>query len=275
MVVGPGVIEAAWRDVLDLWMDWLRSASKPETTLYLREYQMRRFAADHASLDPLALTLDQIASWLGAFDWAVETRRSYRAAIRSFYHWAHITGKVLADPAALLPTITPPITYPRPAPEAVFRHALSSAPDRVLLMLELGGFCGLRRAEIAQVSTVDLEQDLDGWSLRVHGKGRRDRPVPLLPGLAVQLRKMPSGYLFPGQISGHLSPSYVGKLMSAALPEGWTAHSLRHRFSAKFYENERDIRATQEVLGHASVVTTQRYTPVPSGTLRRAIQSVA
>lgn len=256
-------------------MGFLRSASKPPTTLYLREYQMRRFAADHAEINAWAVTLDMLATWLGAFDWAVETRRSYRAALRSFYHWAHITGRITIDPAALLPPIKPPIAQPRPAPETVFRESLMRAGDRVQLMLELAGFGGLRRAEIAVCHSRDLVPDLDGWSLCVHGKGRRERKVPLLDFLSVKLRKLPIGYVFPGEVGGHLSPAYVGKLMSAALPDGWTAHSLRHRFSAKFYENERDIRATQEVLGHASVVTTQRYTPVPAGTMRRAIQSVA
>lgn len=263
-----------WAKSIAGWVGFLRSASKPATTLYLREYQMRRFAADHTHARPWLLTLDDITKWLGAFDWAVETRRSYRAAIRSFYHWGHITGKILADPAAMLPPIRPPIVQPRPAPEVVFRESIAHAQPRVRLMLELAGFGGLRRAEIAVCHSDDVTLDLDGWSLRVHGKGRRERSVPLLDPLSVQLRKRPAGWVFPGNVNGHLSPAHVGKLMSAALPEGWTAHSLRHRFSARFYENERDIRATQEVLGHASVVTTQRYTPVPSGTMRRAIQSV-
>lgn len=266
---------SAWRDLIETWVGFLRSASKPKGTLYLREYQMRRFAAAHGVVHPWAVDLDTIAAWLGSFDWAVETRRSYRSAIRGFYHWGHITGRITMDPAALLPSIKPPIAQPRPAPEMVFRQSVMRADERVQVMLELAGFGGLRRAEIAAVHTRDLMLDLDGWSLCVHGKGRRERPVPLLDWLAVKLRKAPEGYLFPGRIDGHLSPAHVGKLMSAALPDGWTAHSLRHRFSAKFYENERDIRATQEVLGHASVVTTQRYTPVPAGTMRRAIQSVA
>ena len=68
---------------------------------------------------------------------------------------------------------------------------------------------------------------------------------------------------------------YVGKLMSRALMAGWSAHSLRHRFAGLAYSVERDIRAVQELLGHASVRTTQIYTPVPSGALRTAVRGAA
>ncbi|WP_022899139.1 tyrosine-type recombinase/integrase, partial [Humibacter albus] len=76
--------------------------------------------------------------------------------------------------------------------------------------------------------------------------------------------------LFPGRVDGHLSAAYVSKLISRALPEGVTAHPLRHRFASRAYAAERDIRAVQELLGHASVATTQIYTAVPDAALRRA-----
>lgn len=266
---------AQWQDALEAWILFLRATSKPETTIYLRQYQMRRFAHDHKDTLPWAVTLDHMLAWLGAFQWAPETRRSYRATLRSFYHFGHITGRIATDPAALLPTITPPITESRPAPEEFFRAAIRQATPRVRLMVELAGFVGMRRGEVAVAHRDDVQPDLEAWSMLVHGKGRRERMVPLLPGLALELRSMPPGYLFPGQIDGHLSPHYVGKLISATLPDGWAAHSLRHRFSNKFFEAERDLRALQGALGHASVSTTQRYTRVPSGAIRRGVGNVA
>lgn len=264
-----------WQDSLEAWLLFLRATSKPETTIGLREYQMRRFARDHRDTPPWAVTLDQMLAWLGSFTWAPETRRSYRASLRSFYHYGHVTGRISADPAALLPSITPPLTESRPAPEIYFREAMRQATPRVCLMVEMAGFAGLRRGEIAVARREDVEEDLDGWSILVHGKGRRERRVPLLPNLARELRAMPAGYLFPGQISGHLSPHYVGKLISSVLPDGWAAHSLRHRFSNKFFEGERNIRATQKVLGHASIATTQRYVRVSEDAIRRGIGGVA
>lgn len=264
-----------WQEALGSWALYLRSASKPATTLGLREYQMLRFAKDHPDVLPWDVTLDHLTDWLGAFTWAPETRRSYRAALRSFYHWAHITGRVAVDPAALLPTVPVAPREPHPTPEAFFREALRCASPRVQIMVELGGFVGLRRGEICLVHSDDVEPDLGGEVLFVHGKGRRERRVPLLPGLARELRARPRGFIFPGAIDGHLSPHYVGKLISAMLPDGWSTHSLRHRFGSKFFEAERDLRATQTVLGHASVVTTQIYTKVPAGALWNGIGNVA
>lgn len=264
-----------WQDSLEAWVLFLRATSKPETTIYLRDYQMRRFARDHPDTPPWLITLDQMLAWLGSFNWAPETKRSYRASLRSFYHYGHITGRIAVDPAALLPSIPPPITESRPTPEIYFREAMRKAPPRVCLMVELAGFVGMRRGEIAVAAREDVEPDLEAWSMLIHGKGRRERIVPLLPGLARELRAMPSGYLFPGQIDGHLSPHYVGKLVSSVLPDGWAAHSLRHRFSNKFIEAERDLRALQTALGHASVATTQKYTRVPDSALRRGVGNVA
>lgn len=263
-----------WREAIDGWGSYLISGSKPSTTLYLRQYHLRRFADQHGHLDPWEVTVDDLTAWLASYEWAPETRRSYQGSLRSFFHWAHVSGRVSVDPAALLPTIKPPDAQPRPAPEEFFRDALRQATPRIAMMVELAGFAGLRRGEIAQASREDVEPDPGGWVLFVHGKGRRERRVPLLPGFARELRAAQTGYLFPGSIGGHLSAPYVGKLISSVLPDGWSAHSLRHRFSAKFYEHERDIRATQQVLGHASVVTTQRYTPVPAGALWRGMSNV-
>jgi integrase len=264
-----------------MWLLWLESSRKPATTLYLRGYHLRRFSQHHRDRSPWEITDDDAARWLTSFDWAVETTRSYLASLRSFYSWAHAKGLILANPIALLPAITPPAGKPRPAPEQVFRNALLTALQandrRLWLMLMLAGTEGLRRGEICQVHTNDVELDTadGGWNLRVHGKGRKIRIVPLIDELSREIRRMPPGFLFPGRIDGHLSPAYVGKLISAALPEGITAHPLRHRFAGKAYELERDIRAVQELLGHTSVRTTQIYTPVPVGALRSAVHAAA
>lgn len=265
-----------WREALEGWDSYLRSANQPASTLYLRSYQMGRFAKAHPQIAVADIDLDVLTTWLGSFTWSAETRRSYRAGLRGFFGWAHATGRTATNPAWLLPKITPPDPQPHPTPERFFVDALRQAPERVVRMVELAGFGGLRRGEIARTHTDWIEPDPDGsgWVLMVMGKGGKRRKVPLLPGLAADLRGLPKGYIFPGAIDGHLSPGYVGKLISGVLPDGWAAHSLRHRFGSKFYETERDIRATQEVLGHKSVRTTQIYTKVPAGALWRGMGNV-
>jgi integrase len=260
---------SAWQPPLDAWLGYL-SAARPASTLYLREYHLRRFAASHP--DPWAVDLDELGRWLGAHGWAPETRRSYRSSLRSFYQWARATGRLEADPTAELLPIRVPRGEARPAPDAVYRAAVASADDRVALMLELGRQAGLRRGEIARVHSGDVEADLVGWTLRVTGKGGVVRRVPMLDDLARRLRALPTGYAFPGQIDGHLSPAYVGKLMSRALDPGWTAHGLRHSFASAAHEaSGHDLPLTQSLLGHASIETTRRYVLVDDASKRAAV----
>ena len=137
-------------------------------------------------------------------------------------------------------------------------------------MLQLGRFAGLRRGEIARVQTDDVLDDV----LRVVGKGGRVRLVPLHPVLAGQLAGRPDGWLFPSREGGHLTPGAVGRIMSAALPAGWTPHTLRHRAGTDWYAVDRDLLAVQTLLGHDRPQTTQRYVQLPQDALRRAVLGV-
>nr|WP_231974795.1 tyrosine-type recombinase/integrase [Mycobacterium sp. E1747] len=148
---------------------------------------------------------------------------------------------------------------------------------RVLLMARLAGEAGLRRAEVAQVHTNDLIDHPEGPQLIVHGKGGKQRVVPITTSLAVEIAhaRPHGGFVFPGQIDGHVSPGHVGKLVSKAMPPGWSMHKLRHRFATRGYAGTGNLRAVQEALGHASVATTQRYTAVSSSEVRRVSEAAA
>lgn len=263
-----------WLPELLSYSDWMRAAGRPSSTLYLRGYHLRRLAIG-ARASPLDVTYDQLVEHLAAATWSSATRRSVQGTMRSFFGWLHASGRRADNPAALLPPVGAPHGRPRPAPESAVAIGLSLTDARVKLMVELASGAGLRCCEIAVVSTEHLVEDDDGWSLRVYGKGGKVRMVPLSDSLGAALRQAPAGYLFPGQIAGHLSAAYVSKLISRALPGDWTAHTLRHRFASRAYSADGDIRAVQELLGHASVVTTQIYTKVPDGALRRAVTAAA
>lgn len=119
-----------------------------------------------------------------------------------------------------------------------------------------------------------VARTMGGYSLRVRGKGEKVRVVPISSHLAGLILEH-DGPAFPGQIDGHLSAGYVSKLISRALPEGVTAHMLRHRFATKAYGASKNLRAVQELLGHASVATTQVYTAVDDDDLRTAAAAAA
>jgi site-specific recombinase XerD len=262
----------SWIEPLTLYLAWLVASGAPATSVKLRGYHLRRFA-HRTSLAPFDATLSNLVEYLAENQsWSPSTRRSHRTTLRAFYTWAHLVGHVTADPSYGLPKIPQTIGKPRPAPESAVKLGLETFDTRSRLMIRLAAQTGLRCCEIAVVSTTDLMEDLVGWSLLVHGKGDKQRVVPLSDALASAIKNAPAGYLFPGRIAGHLSAGHVSKLVSRALPEGVTAHPLRHRFASVAYVGTgHDILAVQELLGHSSVATTQIYTAVPSENLRRGV----
>ena len=167
------------------------------------------------------------------------------------------------------------VPTPRPCPEIAYREALARAGDRERVILRLAAEAGLRRAEVARVHSDDLIEDLEGWSLIVHGKGGRQRVVPLTDSLAAAVRSRGQGWAFPGGMDGHLSPRWVGKVVTRLLSGEATMHQLRHRFATRAYSVDRDVFTVQELLGHASPATTRRYVMVPRSALRDTVRAVA
>lgn len=166
---------------------------------------------------------------------------------------------------------------PRPAPEAAYSAALGAADARARVILRLAGEAGLRRAEIAAVERRDLLDDLCGTSLLIHGKGEKERIVPLSDSLAREVRRYIGRrrWLLPSPSGGHLTPRHVGKIATRLLPESWTLHTLRHRFATRTHAGTRDLIVVQRLLGHASVATTQRYVATSDEAMRRAVMIAA
>lgn len=266
-----------WSTAIEVWLVAQRAAGRPPTTVKLRAYQLERVGAAMLALGlgPWDVDGGELVAWVGAQGWAPETLRSFRSALRGFYRWGHGAGHVEVDPALALPSVTPARPNPRPTPEDEYRLALAKSDDRVRLMVRLAAELGMRRGEVARAHRGDLERDLTGWSLRVHGKGGKVRMVPVTDSLAAAIRRRGAGYLFPGNDGGHLSAPWVGRLVSRALPAAWAMHSLRHRFGTVAFSVDRDLLTVQALMGHASPVTTQRYVLVPDAALRRTVAAVA
>ncbi|WP_449279617.1 tyrosine-type recombinase/integrase [Leucobacter sp. GX0328] len=265
-----------WAALIVIWLDYLRSCDASAATVKLRGYQLRRLAVALPEVDPLEVGLDALASWLGGNDWSPQTRRSARSALRAFFGWMQMTGRRPDNPAlALRGRPVQPGTH-RPADEMSVRRIQGSSDRRLALMGKLASIEGLRAVEISRVHTDDVLEDLLGHSLIVHGKGGKTRTIPLDEALARELLDRPRGWIFPGRIDGHLSAPYVSKLLSRALPPGVTGHMLRHRAAGHYYRGtDWDLRATQKLLGHASVATTQVYTPARDDQMRRGIAAAA
>ena len=283
----PLPIPPAWAEALTGWLTHLRASAHQPGTIRTYRTWLVRVARTFAA--PELVTAEDLALFLSADDWTPETKRSVRATLRSFYRWAHAAGHVPHNPAADLAPVRVRRATPRPAPDSAVLAALAAADDRTRLALSLALFAGLRRAEVAALHT----RDITDHTIRVRGKGGDERLVPLHPTLAAALsaeldrrrRRMPAtgwstppeadGWLFPGANPGRpLSAHRMGAIIGDALPPGWTAHTLRHRFATQAYAATLDLRAVQELLGHSRPETTARYAAVPSGSLRAAVAAV-
>lgn len=273
-----------WALLLDEYETWMRAVGRSPRTVTLRAWQVRKLAADIGG-HPNAVTEDDLITWFACYpDWKPETRHSYRSGVCMFFDWAWKFGRIVGNPAAGLPVMPPGKAVPRPADELAWQEALRAADLRTTLILRLAGQAGLRRAEIARVHTRDLIEGSGGAQLIVHGKGNKKRLVPLSDGLAALIRlgaaghtpgSSPDGWLFPNGDGSHISPLWVGELTRRVLPAGVTLHMLRHMFASKAYRGSRNLRAVQQLLGHASIATTERYTAVDDDEMRAAAMAAA
>lgn len=274
----PKPVPTAWEEPIGMYLAAEAAAGRPRSTISTRKAHLER-TARVMRCAPADVNPARLVSWFGAqTEWAPETRRSYRTTLRSFFTWAHQVGLTASNPAVALPRVRAVKATPRPAPDLAWRVALASADRRTTLMIKLAGEAGLRRAEIAQIHTRDVINGSYGPQLLVHGKGNKERIVPISEELASMIRggaaghtpgSSKTGWLFPG-VDGHLSAPWVGKLMTRVLPDDWTAHTLRHRFATRAYRGTRNLRAVQLLLGHESVKTTEIYTAVEDYEMRAA-----
>lgn len=285
MPTSNSAVPPQWLALIALYAESLRAIGRPPTTIGLRKAQLSQMARA-LGCPPSEVTEDHILWWFGSKVWEKETRRSYRSAVRGFFAYLYEHGDIESDPAAKLKPIAIDTPQPRPAPDYAWDIAIRDATARVDLMARLAGEAGLRRGEVARVRTEDLDYSGAGPRLLVHGKGAKDRLIPISTTLADRIRAGAAGHtpgapakgwLFPTvRLTGdHLSPAAVGDLVSEVLPDGWTMHTLRHRFATRAYRATRNLRAVQILLGHASIATTQRYLAVDDDEMRAAMLGAA
>ncbi len=263
---------AAYRRDLDAWCDYLD-----------RRYGAGAWQVD--SVDRLTMR-----GFLAELDGRGLARRSIArtlSGIRSFYRWLHVQQGI--DVAAVRAVRLPRLPKRLPAHlrleqvAALFAHAEAVAEGgdldavRDLAVLELFYSSGLRLSELR---LLDLPQlDLLGDQVRVMGKGRKERIVPVGRRASLALRRYlavrdevthkPGAdrqAVFVGRqgrrVSAVTVQRRIHRLYQAIGAEGVTTHSLRHTFATHLLDHGADLRAVQELLGHASLSTTQLYTHV-------------
>jgi len=242
-----------------------------------------------------ALTRQELRGWLAFRQRAGLAKRSLArglSAVRSFYRWMHRDERVDVNPARAVgsPKLarTLPAYLDKTQADTLMTHAATRAMSgrftdvRNAAMVELFYSCGLRLSELRGIDQGDL--DLLSLQVKVRGKGRKERIVPVGEHaqravrnyLSVRDRlvshltgsrgvKVDRQALFLSERGRRISARAIHDAMSTlldAVSEGadLSTHSLRHTFATHMVDAGADLRAVQELLGHASISTTQIYT---------------
>ncbi|MDX1978937.1 MAG: tyrosine recombinase XerC [Bryobacteraceae bacterium] len=271
---------------IDDYLAELRRANVSAHTLRNYQSDYRQFAEyfspggaspEVQSMDPLA-----IREYLGHLyhrKLAPVSMRRKLAAVRSLFRFLHKNGVVRRNPAKLIRTPKAPQKLPKvPTEEQTNALIDGVAPEglnavRDLAVLELLYGCGLRVSELVGLNLADIDFT-ERW-LRVRGKGRKERQVPYGAKAAAAMdRYLPERHasageeaLFVGQQGQRLSDRTVRRTVkwyaTALLGDSSLhPHTLRHAFATHLLSDGADLRAIQELLGHAQLSTTQKYTQV-------------
>ncbi|MFK7879721.1 tyrosine recombinase XerC [Roseobacter sp.] len=293
------LISPAARDALEVWLSHqraLRGAAENTITAYQGDVTeflavITEYKAEQQGLAALSrLTVTDMRAWMAqARGSGIGARSMARklSAVKAFYRW--LAEREGFEPTAVLSIRAPKFQkkLPRPLAEDAARSLIDAiefqsdkpwvaARDVAVVTLLWG--CGLRISEALGLTGADAPlPDV----LRITGKGGKERVVPVIPAakasVSAYLRACPhpldaTGPLFKAVRGGALRPGAIQKVMARArmqlgLPASATPHALRHSFATHLLEAGGDLRAIQELLGHASLSTTQAYTAVDTARL--------
>ena len=293
------LISPAARDALQTWLSHqraLKGASENTIVAYSGDVAdflafMTEHSGAHQGLGALSkISVSDMRAWMARMRGAGVGARSLArklSAVKSFYRW--VAEREGFEPTAVLSARAPKFTrkLPRPLPEDAARdvidtvgsqstHPWVNARDVAVLTLLWG--CGLRISEALSLKGADAPL---ADTLRIVGKGGKERLVPVLPVAreAVQTylracphRVEPEAPLFRAIRGGPLVPRTIQSVMQTVrlqlgLPASATPHAMRHSFATHLLSAGGDLRAIQELLGHASLSTTQAYTSVDAARL--------
>ncbi len=293
------LISPAARDALQAWLDHqraLKGAAQNTITAYQGDVSeflafITRYTGERQGLAALArITVRDMRAWMAQVrSNGIGARSLARklSAVKAFYRW--LAEREGFEPTAVLSVRAPKFQkkLPRPLGEDAARSLIDvielqsekpwiGARDMAVVTLLWG--CGLRISEALGLKGADAPLP---EALRILGKGRKERVVPVVPAARAAVDTYlavcpfplePDQPLFRAVRGGPLGPGAIQKVMARArmqlgLPASATPHALRHSFATHLLDAGGDLRAIQELLGHASLSTTQAYTAVDTARL--------
>ena len=286
-----------WVAALGTWERWLvaRSAAPKTRRAYLADVsRLAEWASAH-ELAPEDVDHKRLRLFAGVLSERGASKATVArklASVRSFYRHLVDRGELEASPADLVTSPKREQYLPRVLKEEDVAALLDSIPASTPLelrdraMFELAYASGLRAEELTALDTGDA--DFDSEELRVHGKGGKERVVPigeqawrslnayLERGRPLLARERDTGEpaIFLSKSGRRLGTAdlrrrLLGWARRAGTPPGATPHTLRHSFATHLLEGGADLRTIQELLGHSTISTTQTYTRIESRRLRK------
>lgn len=210
------------------------------------------------------------------------------STVRSFYGWLSVLYGS-PDPCTLLhapkKTRSLPVWTGMEQMEAMLSRFDSSDKgvlDRTILSVLY--LCGLRVSELCSLRSQDVH--LSQNQIRIQGKGGKERIIPLVDSCRDQMelywstvrqpKTAAAAFFFVSPRGGQLNRKYVWRLVKSSafeenLPPSFSPHSVRHSYATRLMESGADLRMVQELLGHSDISTTQIYTHLDAGRLRRSV----
>jgi integrase/recombinase XerC len=291
-----------WDDALDAFAVHLRTQrNRSEHTVraYLGDLRgLAAFAAERDQPNPTDIDLRTLRAWLASMAAAGLARATLSrrgTTARTFFEWATLTGRIKTNPAQRLASARIPKPLPAVLDIADAGRLLDTARERAgdgdpmkqrdWAMLELLYATGARVGEIVSADVGDI--DFDRRTARLFGKGAKERIVPFgtpaaralrswLEGGRKQLAAAGEQALFVGRRGRRVDQRQVRTAVHTASGfagvEDISPHALRHSAATHLLQGGSDLRTVQEVLGHSSLATTQRYTHVSAERLRRSYE---
>ncbi|MEM8705928.1 MAG: tyrosine recombinase [Actinomycetota bacterium] len=281
---------AAWD--LSTWLESLTRIAASTREVYERDMAATvAWLETHGVDDPGAVRRRTLRSYLADLDRQGYARRTIArkaSVIRRYFDWARRTGRVETDPSAALTapkgTATLPTVLSTAEIDGLLEGSARSADDpgeidlRDRAVIELLYGSGVRVSELCGLSVDDVD---GGDVLRVWGKGSKQRIVPVSEAAADAVRQWlrdgrpamvteqtAEPALFLNRAGRSLTPRDVRRILDRRAVAPTHPHALRHTFATHLLDGGADLRAVQEMLGHADLATTQIYTRVSRERMR-------
>jgi len=279
--------EISMNSQLDSFLDYLRdNKACSENTVTNYAVDLAQFAdfVENQKIGLIEITTPLIRAFLrslAGFGYASSSIARKLSAVKAFELYLLEKRLITADPAATIRSPRLPERLPRALSrdgiERLIEEARKIKPSlRNGTILEVMYGCGVRVAELVSLRWEDV--DLNERWLKVRGKGDKERLIPFGRYAKEALIKweavcpQESGFLFPGKAGAGITVRTVHRLVVQAARnaglENVTPHSVRHSFATHMLEGGASLNVLQELLGHESLLTTQRYLKITPGHLR-------